>query len=134
MSKKRFIKIMLLLIAAYYFSLCFGNATAQTPDTVCVTRTEMIHYASNAINLKTCNENQVILKSNLNECQVLNQHLISDLQFKNDILQLNQSIIDDQQRQLISNQKEKTRKKIWRFGFFSVTSALIVESLILFYR
>lgn len=82
-------------------------------DTICVTRTEMLHYANNAIELKTIRQNYILLESDLFQCKsVLNQSieineqknvLIANQQkFNNSLLAQNGKISKSNQRLKIS--------------------------------
>lgn len=94
---------------------------SKAQDTICVTRSEMIHYASNAIELKNCKENFNLITLDLQRCQsLLNE--CNAIILKNDSLLFNQSIqIDKLNSQL---KKETKRKKTWRSVSISSLGAI----------
>lgn len=103
----------------FFFLLVSISVKAQ--DTICVTRSEMIHYASNAIELKNCKENFNLITLDLQRCRsLLNE--CNTIILKNDSLLFNQSIqIDKLNSQL---KKETKRKKTWRSVSISSLGAI----------
>lgn len=91
--------------------MVFVPLFSKAQDTICVTRNEMIHYASNAIELKNCKENFNLITLDLQRCQsLLNE--CNTITSKNDSLLLNQANqIDKLNSEL---KKETKKKKTWR--------------------
>jgi hypothetical protein len=113
--------IVLIWILTY---IAASKSCAQ--DTICVTRSEMIHYASNSIKLKTCESNYTLIQSSNELCKTnlyksveLNDKLIHEIKLKDELYSLTNKDLKKQIR----------RKTTWKIASFSLLTALLITNI-----
>lgn len=110
LNMRRIIKIIIIV-----FVLLFAkNACGQ--DTICVTRSEMIHYATNAISLKQCQQENVLYQLKVETCETISTQLQFSLEAKNQVLKNQESEITELQSKL---KKSETKKQNWKIVSFT---------------
>lgn len=101
------------------FLVCSQNQ----PDTICVTRTELMHYASNAIELKVCKQNAALQNQELIKANNLIDQSKLFIQKQDSAIVEQALLIDECSMQL---EREIKRKNRWRtvsysfIGFFTI--------------
>lgn len=106
-----------------FFFLVFTIQYAFAQDTICVTRSEMINYATNAIELKACEQNFLILNSDLNTCKTLLNESKKSISVQDSVITQQTLLLDAYMLQI--NQAER-KKRTWRNISFSVIGSFIL--------
>lgn len=115
--------IKLLIIVFFFF---FAYKISYSQDTICVTRKEMIHFATNSINLKSCTSENLLLKEKIETCENIKTQLQFSNESKSQLLKDKESEIE---KLSIDIKKEISKKHNWKI--VSLTSIGITTFLLI---
>jgi hypothetical protein len=120
-TAKKIVLVYMLFWIITFLSVAYGQESA---DTICVSRKEMLHYASNSISLKTCETNYELLLQDQKTCKTTLKESQIVLEKQNTQIKLNAQLSEEIYKDLHKVQKQKKR---WKNISFALIGTLFLS-------